>query len=275
MSFITDLFATISQMIAKWNTNNPTQYQASMAPATPILPPPPVAGQDPPHANVAPTTMTNISIVQLPTIAPAPIKGIDISQVQGVVIFQAVADSGIQFVAIRCGVGNDGSDRLYAADLAGAKQAGLKTIAYHFVYPLPNAVGHTGRDPVSQAQAHFAVAQGEVACADFEWPAPQDWAKWSCSANQLNDWMLAYLIEYTRLSGKKPLLYTYPYFIAAVNPSVDFAQYKLWIASYQSTPTIPRPWQDWSIWQTSGGGGKLPGGAPVDTDVCKDLSIWE
>lgn len=204
------------------------------------------------------------------------IRGVDISVVQGTVDFAAIKASGIDFVICRSGVGNSGIDNLYAKNVAAAKAAGLKVAAYHFIYPLPPLASQPLRDPVKQAQFHFNAAQGELACIDCEWPAPQDFAKWGCTPAQLNQWMLAYLAEYTRLGGgKKPLVYTYPYWAATINFSPEFAQYDLWIASYEPKPAIPKPWTDWVLWQYSGGGIHLPNGAPVDGDYAKDLSLWD
>jgi lysozyme len=204
------------------------------------------------------------------------IKGIDVSSVQSNVPWQAVAAQGMKFAIMKCCQGNDGVDPFYKTNMTGAKAAGLYVGSYNFVYPLPPQASQPGRDPVKQAQMHFSVADNTnpVFC-DLEWPAPgPDWSKWGVSASQICDWTLAYLAEYTQLSGKKPILYSYPYFLNAINPPSDFAQYPLWIASYVPTPVIPKPFTDWVCWQTTGGGGKLPNGAPVDTDVVKDFSLW-
>jgi lysozyme len=203
------------------------------------------------------------------------VRGVDISVIQGNIDFNVLAASGVGFVVIRCGVGNGGIDIDYAKNVAAAKAAGLKVMAYHFIYPLPPKDGQPLRDPLKQAAYHFNAAQGEMAGIDCEWPAPQDFTKWGCTPSQLNTWMLAYLAEYTRLdNGRKPLVYTYPYWASAVKFDDQFSQYPLWIASYEAMPSIPKPWNDWVLWQTTGGGGHLPNGAPVDTDVAKDLSLW-
>jgi GH25 family lysozyme M1 (1,4-beta-N-acetylmuramidase) len=86
---------------------------------------------------------------------------------------------------------------------------------------------------------------------------------------------LEYLQAYTGLAGKQPLVYTYPYWAAAVNFSKDIAACDLWIASYEPQPQIPAPWTDWVLWQNSGGGAyHLPSGSPCDTNYAKDLSLW-
>jgi GH25 family lysozyme M1 (1,4-beta-N-acetylmuramidase) len=210
------------------------------------------------------------------------IKGIDISTIQGNVDFAAVAATGVQFVVCRCGVGNGGKDGKYDQNIANARAAGIKVAAYHFIYPLPPQANQPLRDPVKQAQLHAGWAGDvPVVCCDLEWPAPQDWAKWGCSAAQIVQWTVTYLEAYEAATGIRPVVYTYPYFAAAIKLPSDFGQkYKLWIASYQAGhPAVPAPWTDWVMWQDSGGTGPtaqhLPNGAPVDGDKMKDLTdLW-
>ena len=202
------------------------------------------------------------------------IKGLDVSVIQGIVDFTKVAAEGIQFVICRCGVGNSGKDSTYDKNMADAKAAGLQVMAYHFVYPLPPQAGNPTRAPAEQAKMHAGYANGALAACDLEWPTQPDWAKWGCSAAQIGEWALEYLQAYENLTGIKPLVYTYPDFAHHVNLPPAIASYPLWIASYAPTPLIPAPWTDWALWQDTGGGGKLPNGAPVDTDKARDLSLW-
>lgn len=209
------------------------------------------------------------------------IKGVDVSSIQGTIDFVALAATGVEFIICRCGVGNNGHDSMYASNIAGATAAGLKVAAYHFVFPLPTTPSEPSRSPAAQAAAHFAAAGNvPVVACDLEWPVQGDWAKWGCSAAQICQWVTEYLQEYERLSGVRPIVYTYPNFAQCIKLPASFAQtYQLWIASYESSPAIPAPWTDWVLWQDSGGtganAGHLPGGIPVDTDKAKDLSLWE
>jgi GH25 family lysozyme M1 (1,4-beta-N-acetylmuramidase) len=205
-------------------------------------------------------------------------KGFDVSICQGTITlqhYQQMAADGCSFIISRCGVGNDGSDGNYIHNITLAQQAGLKVACYHFIYPLNDDGVHKGRDPISQAQAHYRAAQGQRCLVDVEWPTPETWLKWGLSAQSITNWLRTYLQEYERLSGSKPAIYIYPYFAQMINLPQEFAQYPLWIASYESTPRIPRPWTNYTIWQTTGGKGKLPNGAPVDTNVAPDLSFWD
>jgi lysozyme len=199
-------------------------------------------------------------------------KGLDLSIIQSAANFPAIKQSGIDFVICRGYVGNNALDADYNNFVNYAGAAGLAVGTYHFVFPLP---GNGTRTPDWQAHTHFNSCKTPLACIDVEWPTSDQWQKWGCSAKQINDWCLSYLEIYSGLAGRKPLVYTYPNFAQTVGFTDDWAQYGLWIASYQPTPFIPKPWTDWVIWQTTGGGGHLPNGAPVDTDVCNDLSIFQ
>src|SRR5512135_1250846 len=207
------------------------------------------------------------------------IKGVDISAYQGDnVNFQALAAAGYKFVVCRCGVGNSAKDKVYDKNIAGARAAVLKVLAYHFIYPLPNIAGQPLRDPKAQAKLHADWSGSDIlAACDLEWPDPGAWQKWGCNAQQIVDWTVTYLEEYERLTGVRPIVYTYPFFANAIKLPASFAEkWKLWIASYTTTPTIPHPWTDWVMWQDSGGKTtNLPGGGPVDTDKVRDLSMWE
>lgn len=203
-------------------------------------------------------------------------KGSDISAIQGVVDFVWLKNQGYSFTMVRCFVGNDYKDSMCNTNLQKAKDAGLYTGIYNFCYILQTDPAHPNRDPVSQANLHFANSPPDELCAcDLEWPAPgSDWTKWNVSATFINDWVCQYLDRYEQLSGKKILVYTYPYFAQAVKFQSSLADYPLWYANYGNSPIVA-PWTNWVMEQTSGGDQlTLPNGAKCDTDVVKDLSLW-
>lgn len=208
------------------------------------------------------------------------IKGIDISTIQGNVDFAACKAAGLDFVVCRCGVGNGGKDALYDKNVAAATAAGLKVAAYNFIYPLPPLASQPLRDPVKQAQLHaqWTGKNVSVVACDLEWPTPDAWAKWGCTADQIVQWTVAYLEAFEQLTGIRPIVYTYPFFANAIKLPASFAaKYKLWIASYQAgAPFVPHPWTDWVMWQDSSGPYHLPvSGAVVDTDKMKALAdLW-
>lgn len=206
------------------------------------------------------------------------IKGIDVSVIQSVIPWEAVYAEGYQFVICRCFVGNGGKDTMYDKNIVGANAAGLKTAAYHFVYPIPTIPSQPTRDPTVQAKMHATAAGNSVSVVmcDLEWPSVADWPKWNCTAPQIVEWTITYLETYESLTGIRPIVYSYPNFLENIKLPASFAdKYKLWIASYTATPVIPAPFTDWVMWQSSGGSQHLPNGVAVDVDYCRDLSLWD
>lgn len=208
------------------------------------------------------------------------IQGIDVSVVQGKIDWTKV-DPAIRFVYAKCGEGNAHpvKDGTFDANIAGAKATGRIVGAYHFPYPLPVVAGHADRDARLQAQAHFDASEGLGAfvgelppVADCEWPAPQDWAKWGCTADSIKSFMDDYLDEMDRLHGKPGVtaIYIYPDFAHHLGDLSRYAGRTLWLASYAPKPAVVPPWKAPDIWQSSGGGGKLYNGRPVDTNVIAD-----
>lgn len=207
--------------------------------------------------------------------------GIDISSAQGELAdahWATIAKSR-SFVYAKARTGNDHDDPRFSRYVAQARAAGMSVGAYLFAYCLPDAAGHAGRDPESQAQAFFEAAEGLGGAAgdlapaiDLEWPTSGDWPKWGCSAPQIADWALRCAVRVETLFGRRPVIYTYPYWARSVGLA-GLNAYPLWIASYRAKPDVPLPWSSQDLWQTSGGGLTLPNGMPCDEDQCEDEAL--
>jgi lysozyme len=63
-------------------------------------------------------------------------RGIDVSENNGVVDWQAVKNAGIEFAIIRSSYGKNSKDEMFSRNVAGAKAVGLKVGAYHYSYAL-------------------------------------------------------------------------------------------------------------------------------------------
>ena len=63
-------------------------------------------------------------------------KGIDVSEHNGFINWQAVADAGYEFAIIRCTYGRSGEDERFVENVNGAHAAGLRVGAYHYSYAL-------------------------------------------------------------------------------------------------------------------------------------------
>ena len=63
-------------------------------------------------------------------------KGIDVSENNGVIDWQAIADAGIEFVMVRSSYGKTGRDEMFKQNVDGAHAVGLQVGAYHYGYAL-------------------------------------------------------------------------------------------------------------------------------------------
>ncbi len=196
------------------------------------------------------------------------IRGLDASSVQGLLPIQSLDAAGVRFLIHKCQQGNDGKDPYFERNVLSARNAGWRVGAYHFLYPLPHL------DPKAQAEGFFRASElgtldGDLPPAlDLEWPDPdKGFANWGCTPAQVADWGAACAERVTELFGRKPLVYTYPYFMSKLRAG-DVAwleAYPLWIASYAAKPLIPAPWTDWAVWQYDGNGGeRMPNGVDAD-----------
>lgn len=219
------------------------------------------------------------------------IRGVDVSIFQGEVDWKSLAAMGVRFAYLRCSIGNEpGVDVKFVANAKRAREAGIAVGPYHFAFPLP------GLDPRRQAKHAFALAsvdgralgldEGELLPAfDLEWPPPENWARWKCTAVQIRDWGLVYLDEAARLWGCRGPVYTYPWFWRKLSEAGGLAEYArnpLWMADYSASgrvprdderPKIPAPWDGDSLWcwQHDGDGGlRMPNGVDIDFNVIPD-----
>lgn len=226
------------------------------------------------------------------------IPGFDAFSGYGQIDFNVARAAGYRFVYVKCQEGNEGRDGFYQRNVQRARDAGLHVGAYHFAFPLPTDPKHPGRSPLEQAELFFKACAGlgsqagELSPAfDFEWPAPQDWAKWGCSPEQISEWGRECCEAMALLWGRLPVLYTYPHWFRELAKGADVSwasRYPLWYADYSwpqdghppkgweppKLSWVSKAWDDWAICQHSADGSKarVPGvpACPVDRNVMKD-----
>jgi lysozyme len=225
------------------------------------------------------------------------LRGVDVSAAQGAIDWSAWLRPA-DFLFAKCGNGNDAPDPTFVANVDGARRRGVRWVgAYHVVYPFPADGAHPGRDPLSQARAHYeasggyGMGGGEIPpMVDAEEPVPgsPDWVAKGCNPAQVRRWLLDYLAEAERLHRCTPILYSFPDWWAGVGVEVEpaFLRYRVFPADYPAPyqhdyPTddsllvVPRPWAKATFWQVNDGGGSIPvtypdgtrGSSRVDMDV--------
>lgn len=180
-------------------------------------------------------------------------KGIDISAYQPVVDWVTLSIQ-ISFVAIRATVSLS-KDTLFAEHWANAKRQKILRSAYHFFAPW--------RDAKEQAQLLWSRIEkdpGELPITlDVEAVAPKDGKP--VSAQQLIDGAGTMVGEVTRLSGRKPIFYTYSAFAQQYQLGRIFGNLPLWIADYrEGPPTIEGTgWSQYVFHQHLGDTGRIEG----------------
>lgn len=199
--------------------------------------------------------------------APGPQEeGIDVSQWQGSIDFQQVADAGIRAVYIRSSLGGGYVDPYFEQNYQGAKAAGLKVGFYHYV------TASTASQARYQAQFFVNTVQGkEYDCRlamDFESLAGLTEAE----AEQIG---LAFIQEVQQASAEEPVIYS-----DTSNAQTMFGgaltEYPLWAAEYGvSSPSSAVNWDCWAGWQYTDEGQVSGISGDVDRDLYTDAMFLD
>jgi len=196
-----------------------------------------------------------------PPIEPPPagyeVCGIDVSDHQGVIDWQAVKDSGrVDFAMIRASVGRKNGtvvkDKYFDYNWREAGRVGLYRAPWHYLHSIP----------YRQAAKFAEVVANKLARLGHY----LDVEEGGLTQERVS---LAFRAFDTLLEG-----ITGSYTRANLEHLFDYSagMRNLWIASHTggTTPTLPDQWDDWEFWQYGQAGeGKMPG---IATKV--DLNVW-
>lgn len=191
------------------------------------------------------------------------IIGIDISEHQDPArVSWVTLAPAFMFARAAFGVG---PDKVFAEHVRRARINGVPVIgAYHAIRPFRPVV-----DQVDVMERQMDAAGGCIVPAvDVEIMDGQ-------TPQRVADVALEYVERIEARRGVRCVFYTYPWFIIGkVNLSADLAARPLWIAHYPKPggtikrPLVPKPWEDWTIWQYDGDKGRRdPTGMDLDFNV--------
>lgn len=213
--------------------------------------------------------------------------GIDVAWPQGPNLdWPSIKSAGVEFAICKAthGASPTGIDPTFARNRTECRKAGVSFGAYHWVEP--------AQDPIEQARKFVRVSgpmePGDVGHAlDVEDDDPTA-GRPTVAPEKIIECVTICAREVTRLTGRKPLIYTGKWFSAWRVDSAEVATYPLWHAQYPSMkrdhrpfaeairslpadPAIAAPWLKRgikeSIWQFDGDGGLfLPQGIDVDVN---------
>ncbi|GAC1547115.1 MAG: hypothetical protein NVS3B10_11000 [Polyangiales bacterium] len=202
-----------------------------------------------PDPGSAPGEAVGSSSAALTTVTPGPshVEGIDVSHYQGTIDWASEKAQGRMFGVASVGDGTY-QDPTFATNWAAMKAAGVIRGAYQFFEP--------AGDPIAQADILIAkvgmLGDGDLpATIDVEVTGGQSPA--TIAAN-VGKW----LARVEAGTGRKPMIYTGPYFWQNNVASLAYGGYPLWVADYGvSNPQVPAPWSNYKIWQYSDSNGTL------------------
>jgi lysozyme len=178
-----------------------------------------------------------------PAAAAKAVRGPDVSSFQhpngAKINWAKVSKSGRDFAIVKATEGTTYVNPYFAKDYDAAGAAGLVRGSYHFARPAKPIVSTA----TAQAKA-FAGQVGTVTSAKTLPPALDLEVTGGLSSAQLVTWAQTFLLEMRTLTGRTPMLYTYPFFWAdEVNDPTAFRRFPLWMASYGSTAPTASLWQ--------------------------------
>ncbi|MGN0604881.1 MAG: GH25 family lysozyme [Oscillospiraceae bacterium] len=184
------------------------------------------------------------------------ISGIDVSKWQGVIDWQGVKDSGIEFVMIKAGEGLN-EEVNFRKNIEGAKSVGINCGVYWFA----NATSTD--EAILEAQACLDTISGY----ELEYPVAYDYEYRSmenspaAEDSELKTQIVKTFLLYIQREGYYPLLYSNLDFLKHHFNQEELNQFDLWYARY-NVEELDMPC---FIWQYSCTG--EVGGISVDVDL--------
>ena len=202
-----------------------------------------------------------VAVATMAGTAPAwaALTGPDVSSWQhpkdAAINWQQVKNAGHNFAFIKAteGPGPRNGNTWYtnpyfAQDWRQVGAVGLTRGAYHYAQPM-QPVATTALE-----QARYYVSVTGTMHGDHDLPPVLDFEESNgLSPSDLGTWARTWLQEVQRLTGRRPMIYTYLNFwkVQMAN-TTGLSEYKLWFARYTNDPsqtTPPGGWQTWTFWQ--------------------------
>jgi len=204
-----------------------------------------------------------------PTFPPDPLPdfpgspGIDVSAHQGVIDWQAVADSGVEFVMVRLGyrgyeTGQLHTDKYARRNLTGARAAGLKVGAYFFSQALND----------QEAQEEAALALKVLNDFPLDLPLTYDWeyvSKDARTGDMDSDTLLECIDAFCGAVQERyqPMIYFNQELSRTLLDLEQIEKYPFWYARYSEKLDVDFPVRMWQYTDS----GHVPG---IEGNVDRD-----
>ena len=184
------------------------------------------------------------------------LKGIDVSQYQGVIDWSKVSKAGIQFAIVRASLGQTTRDSMFASNVAGAQQNGLAVGAYHYSYA----------ENVAQAQAEAKNFLAAVKDQKLTYPLVYDLENNTNTTKNFSIWsdLAVTFLRALEGAGYFAMLYSNKYSLETIYDAAKIAPFAVWIAQWAPKCTYQGPY---GIWQTTDSGKVAGITGAVDADI--------
>jgi GH25 family lysozyme M1 (1,4-beta-N-acetylmuramidase) len=209
-------------------------------------------------AGCADVSATDTKREEVKVCAAGPVvEGVDVSSYQGTIDWAALKAGGIDFAIIRTSDGLNYPDAKFAANWAGAKQAGVIRGVYQYFEP--------AQDPVAQADM-MLQAMGPLDAGDLP-PTIDVETTGGLGPSALAAAVKAWTDHVAAATGRAPMIYTGKYFWQDMVGGADQTADPLWVAQWGVTcPDLPTPWTAWTFWQWTSTGSVAGISGNVDRD---------
>lgn len=184
-------------------------------------------------------------------------RGIDVSQHQGEIDWQQVADAGIDFAILRMGFRGYGSgalveDEQFQANLEGATSAGLEVGVYFFTQAITEEEALEEADMVLAAIANANITGPIV--LDVERPDDSS-ARGNQISKDLRTRLTKVFCQRVEEAGYRPMIYGNLYTLFSMLELSQIAEYDIWFAFYNDYVYYP---YEITMWQYTDKG-QIPG----------------
>ena len=171
------------------------------------------------------------------------VRGIDVSHHNETIDWGDVAQAGIQFAYIKATESAGFKDVRFRENYDGCKQANILRGAYHFF--------RANVDALAQANSFSRVVR-QLDSGDLP-PVIDVESVDGTSISNLLKGMMIWLRAVEDALGRKPVIYTGSSFWSRTIGSDRFNEIHLWVAQYTArpTPTVPKGFNDYRLWQFS------------------------
>ena len=195
--------------------------------------------------------------------------GIDVSNYQGTINWNAAAGTGIQFAWAKATEGVSYTDPYLPNNEFNGTAAGVSIGAYDFAHPEANTPMAEAQYFVNYASQYGAFQGGHLAPAlDLETGGGAH-----VGATSLGAWVSAWCTDVYDLTGARPVVYTGTSYASMLNSSSSANP--LWLADWTYSVPAPgstpnesiSPWNTWTFWQYSDRGSVSGISGNVDLDA--------